>query len=552
MSKSLLNKINQANFLSLLFSFLPRKKATRITSINKKLSSEMNLTIDEYLLGEAEYRKIILKSKGSVNEICINAFKSFNESDYNSIPFPELTKNMIKYMKYLYDIKVFKYYVINFDRFIFFHWSHVTFILEVLRTLKKGISIELCGNIKFKYYEMLKDAISNLEEVHSVSIYPIIQMAKNKLNSFKFYYDMLDWTKVRCIDLLKISKLHYTINELQKCILFPDNANFRKIKINDIGILNSRHFAPLMVKHGWHVEHLKIFNFRDTGVNPAFFSNLPNVKKVKLIQCSHLAFYNFLFIFMKYLSKIKILVLDNITEPEFKNLSEQKECFYIIHNVLPRLNNLEKLEINLNQISNISDTYKLLSKIVSQNKDLKELKIGLTIVNKNKPSTFMEKFIGKEANLEDENLKEFYNLIKEISSLKSLSNLELNFDMDDKMTQIVNTILNVGNNLKNLAMTHTNKLNVSQLFIAHPNLNIINLCLKDAEDTKAKFNYEFAQRPWKSITLKNYPLNNSFIDALIKAKNSLSDLTLENAFNDCEKPTAEVNNILLAIKNFQI
>ena len=120
------------------------------------------------------------------------------------------------------------------------------------------------------------------------------------------------------------------------------------------------------------------------------------------------------------------------------------------------------------------------------------------------------------------------------------------------MTQIYNTILNVGNNLKNLAMTHTNKLNVSQLFIAHPNLNIINLCLKDAEDTKAKFNYEFAQRPWKSITLKNYPLNNSFIDALIKAKNSLSDLTLENAFNDCEKPTAEVNNILLAIKNFQI
>ena len=109
MSKSLLNKINQANFLSLLFSFLPRKRATRITSINKKLSSEMNLTIDEYLLGEAEYRKIILKSKGSVNEICINAFKSFNESDYNVIAFPELIKNMIKYMKYLYDKKVFKY-----------------------------------------------------------------------------------------------------------------------------------------------------------------------------------------------------------------------------------------------------------------------------------------------------------------------------------------------------------------------------------------------------------------------------------------------------------
>ena len=88
MSKSLLNKINQDNFLSLLFSFLPRKKATKVTLINKKLSSELNLTIDEYLLKEEKYRKVILSSKGSINEICNKAFKFYRESDSNEIALP--------------------------------------------------------------------------------------------------------------------------------------------------------------------------------------------------------------------------------------------------------------------------------------------------------------------------------------------------------------------------------------------------------------------------------------------------------------------------------
>ena len=162
--------------------------------------------------------------------------------------------------------------------------------------------------------------------------------------------------------------------------------------------------------------------------------------------------------------------------------------------------------------------------------------------------------MGKENDLEDNYLKDFYTFIKEISSLKKLSSLELNFSLNDKMSQIVTTFFNVGPSLKSLAMVHTKKLNVSQLLYNHPNLIKINLCLneKDSEETKGKFNYEFCQRMWKSIALKNYPLNRSFIDALIKAKNSLHDLTLENTLNVCGKSDDEVNNILLAIKNNRI
>ena len=164
----------------------------------------------------------------------------------------------------------------------------------------------------------------------------------------------------------------------------------------------------------------------------------------------------------------------------------------------------------------------------------------------------MLKFLKKEiSNSQENNLKEFYKLIKEISNLTKLTSLELNFDLDDKMTQIVNTFLNVGNSLKKLKIIHSGKLDVNQILNVHPFLNQIDLCLNSA-DIATKFNYIFAQRSWKSIALKNYPINNSFIEALVKAKNTLNDLTLDNTINVCEKSDSEVNNILLAIKNNNI
>lgn len=557
MSKSLLSKIRQAPILSRIFNFLSKKRAVKVTLINKKLSAELNLTIDEYLLEDENYRKIVLRSKGFVNEICVKVFKYYKECDNNLIPFPEMVKKIVKYMKYLYVKKTIKYYTIILEYFFSMYWTHASFLLEVIRSFKKGISFESGGLFYYKYYDIFKDAILNLEEVHSTSNYLINRINKVKGNSIQLYYEMFDWTKVRCLDLMKFPK---GINRKQipeQGLLIPDNANFRKIKIDDCSTTNCNQLVSLMAKHGGHVEHLKIYNFKDTNVYLNFFSNLTNIKKVKFIKSQCLSFHNFLVLFKKYLSQIKILVLDKMAQSQFKNLSEQKDYFYVLQNVLPRLNHLEKLEMNFSQINNISDIYKLLSSIVSQNPCLKELKIGLTFSDKKdqekkkKESIFMEQFIGKEADLEEYNLKQFYTLVKEISALKKLSNLELNFELDDKMTQIVSTFLNVGENLKNLSLIHTRRMNVTQLLNSHPNLNIISLCLdeKDNEDTKIKFNYEFSQRPWKSITLKNYPLNNSFIEAIIKAKNSLKDLTLENTINSCEKSNGEVSNILLAIKN---
>lgn len=556
MSQGLLNKINQKSLLSHIFTFLSRKRAIKLLLLNKKLSSELNLTIEDSFL-EEKFRKIILHSNGSLIDIAKKSFTCYQESNYNELTFPELVQNIIKYLKFLYFKKVFKYYSIKIDFRSFFKWPLVSFIIEVLRNFKKGISFEFDGSINYKYYDILKDAIGNLDEVHSVNNYLINQQTYKKENAYIMFYDMFDWTKVRCVNLMKFYKFHPAKGYIEKYILIPDNATFRKIVMDNGTDINSDELSNFLIKHSGHIEYLKIFNFSDININTEFFSRLEKIKKVKFIKCNHFIFHNFLIFFKKYLPQIKILVLDEILQTESGNLYEKKEYSYIMENVLSRLSNLEKLELNFTKITNIGNIYKLLTSIISQNENLQSLKLGLKLLNsdekkKNKSSIFLEQFIRKEKNnTEGDNLKEFYKLIKQISTLKKLSNLEFNFELDDKMSQIVSTFLTVGENLKNLVMTHTKKMNVTQILNSHPHLNEINLCLKEksGEETQKKFSYEFSQRYWKSIRLKNYPLNDSFIDALISARKSLNDLTLENTVNVCEKTLPEVNNILLAIKN---
>ena len=101
MSQSLLKKINQTSILSRIFNVLSKKRAVKVTLINQKLSSDLNINIDEYLLEDENYRKIILRSKGYVNEICTKVFKYYKESDNNLIPFPEMVQKIVKYMNYL-------------------------------------------------------------------------------------------------------------------------------------------------------------------------------------------------------------------------------------------------------------------------------------------------------------------------------------------------------------------------------------------------------------------------------------------------------------------
>ena len=556
MSKNLLSKINEVSFLSKMFAFIPRKRAIKITLISKNLSSQLNLGIDDYLL-EEKYRKIILRSKGIINVISTKILKCYKESEnINQITFPEILQKILKYMKYLLIRKTIRYYTVYFDYFFFKNWIQVSFILEVIRYLKKNIRFETCGVFNFKCYDILKAAINNMEEIHSVTNYYLSKTSSSKVNEFLYYYEMFDWSKVKCIDLNKINKAHLGRSTLLKLISFPVNANFRKIIINDSNYFGCNELVPFMHIHGEHIEYLKIINYNDFNVDIMFYLNLTKIKKVKFIKCSHLVFSNFLFFFKNNLPLIKVLVLDNVLESDFKDLSEQKHNFYIMQNVLPRLTNLEKLSLNF--INTSDDIFKLLTTLVSLNPNLIELKISSDfqpkkITNKKK-LTFLDKFIGKDIETKESYLTEFNSFINAISALKKLSCLELNFELNEKMTEIVSNCLNVGESLKSLKINHTKNLNMTLLLNLHSNLNKINLCLneKDAEDKKGKFNYEFATRAWKSISLKNYPLNTSFIDALIKAKNSLYDLTLDNTLNACGKSDSDVNNILLAIKNNMI
>ena len=119
------------------------------------------------------------------------------------------------------------------------------------------------------------------------------------------------------------------------------------------------------------------------------------------------------------------------------------------------------------------------------------------------------------------------------------------------MTTAFNNYFNLGENLNYLNIMHSCKLDLCKLLNAHPNLNKIDFSLvKDGlENPINKFKYEFGQRSWKSITLNDYPINNTFIEALIKCKGSLTQLTLKDSVNVSEKSDVEVNNILLDIKN---
>ena len=241
--------------------------------MNKKLSNQLKLTIDDYLL-EEKYRKIILRSKGYINDISHKIFRCYQDLENSGLTYLEFIKKVLKYLKYLLDRKVFKCYIISFDYFSFLRYSHVSFIVEAIRFLKTGISFKTYGPLNFKYYEILKDAIINLEEVHSITNYLISQSTVYKISSFKLYYELFDWTKIKCIDFVDSPKRSVGHFELKNVLIIPDNANFRKIIIDDSNYINCNLLAPIMIKHGEHIESLKVFNFNDNKVNTDFYQNL--------------------------------------------------------------------------------------------------------------------------------------------------------------------------------------------------------------------------------------------------------------------------------------
>ena len=135
--------------------------------------------------------------------------------------------------------------------------------------------------------------------------------------------------------------------------------------------------------------------------------------------------------------------------------------------------------------------------------------------------------------------------------------------MNDKMTNYFNNYFSVGENLNDLEIIHSGNLDMTQLFLSHPNLNNIKFTLicieaninvdhcdkKKFENFKmVDFDYIFPEKSWNKIFLNYYPINNSLINTLIKYHNSIKELKLKHTINTSGKSNVEVYSILKKIQ----
>ena len=175
-SVNLLKKVNSVSLLSTIFSYVSQKTSIKILQINKKLYTLLNLIVADCYLDKM-YQEIILESKGDLNNIFLQSYtvyqqsSNFKEINHKSLTFKHLISNMIKYINYLYSKKEFKTLVLSLDSKVFANWMNFTFIIEVIRNIKYGLSIKLNSPINYRYYDIIKDAIHNLKEINTMYLF---------------------------------------------------------------------------------------------------------------------------------------------------------------------------------------------------------------------------------------------------------------------------------------------------------------------------------------------------------------------------------------------
>lgn len=139
-AENYLNKLNSSSILSGIFAYIPTKRSYQIIKMNKKLSKSLNINISDCYL-DKKYQEIIIKSKGVINSIFQESFNFYQSSDFqqnkNGLSFQKLISNIIKYLKYLYMKKELKTIVVVIDGNIYNSWMYFTFVIEVLRNIKK-------------------------------------------------------------------------------------------------------------------------------------------------------------------------------------------------------------------------------------------------------------------------------------------------------------------------------------------------------------------------------------------------------------------------------
>ena len=570
-----LKKLSSPSLLSKLFSYIPKKSAIKILQYSKKISSLLNLTIGDYFL-DKKYQEIMHNSNGNLNFIFLKSFDIYQNYvlDYGrnrpEISFTEIISNLIKYITFLSKKNKFKHLVLNFDANIYTNWMYFKCFIDIVRNIKYGLSLKINTAINYRYYEIIKDAIHDLKEINTITLYSFKKVKKDE-QYIKDYFDIFDWINVKCLNFSGVIDYFDYKNDIED-IDIPDNSPFRKLILDDKCYFNARKLTGLIFKHSCHIEHLKIYNFNDKffyekgekSLNKGIFQKLQNIQKIKFINAQHLYLFSFLIFAKKILPSIKVLIFDNICEYEKENYIYMQEHYNDMIKNANYLKNLEKFEINFNSNVTIYHAFQILSIIINNNLNIKDLKITIPeIKNENKElnlkkiRNLLEKFVNLDLSeinddtLSKNEIEEFTNLIKSISNLKNLASLQLYVSMNDKMAKIFNKYFSGGETLNNLVIIHSNKLNLDQIFNLCPNLNKINLQLLKNENGNVNYNfkYDFPQRKWRSIELANYPLNNSLVDALIKNKNTINHLTVKDSVNKSSRSDVEFNNILLEIKN---
>ena len=545
------------SLISTIFSYVPIEKSLQILRFNKKYSSLLNLNLVDYYL-DKEYQKIIGNSKCSINYIFENSIKVFQSESLSSNSFAKLTSNIIKYLKLLYFKKEFKSFNLAINLSVCNNYLYLTFALEIIRNIKYGLCLKIYPTINFRYYGILKDAIHNLDEIKSVDI-SYFSNEEIGIVTTKDFFKYFDWTKVKCLNLASSKNSHFPFKN--KMDFIPDNASFSKIYSDEDKNYCLRKLVNLKQIHAKHIEHLKIFNFSDKffPLNTKefyFFNDFTKLKNIKFINCKQFSLYKFLLFFQNSIFSIQKLILDRVDLKSNDILANyDNNCFIA---TLKNLTNLEKLEINFNPKSIPYSIFEILALIVNSNQNLKKIKITIPeLKNEN---------IGQNENncLDNDSSYEsgFTNFIMSISSLKKISSVNLVIPMNDKMTNSFNNYFSVGESLNELEIIHSGNLNMTQLFLSHPNLVSINFTLicKEANINvehfekiifdnfkMADFDYNFPKKNWKKIALNYYPLSKSFLNTLINYKCSIKELKLNNTINTTEKSNVELYSILIKI-----
>ena len=258
-----LTKINSNTLLSNIFSYISKEKTIKIAQINKKLLSSLNLTIDDYYI-DKKYQKIILNSKGNINNIFENVYQLYKKDDFQCKTFAELTLNVINYLKYLYTKKIFKSFNLTINgNNTFMKWTYFLFTIEIIRNIKCGLCLKISSKVSSKYYELIKDAILNLDEVKSVDIHSFKSGDNDNYN--QNFIQLFDWTKIKCLNFADMAYMHFHVQENLKNI--PKNASFSKFCVNEDKWVNIKKIEKFLHLHASHIENLKIINFSDMNIN---------------------------------------------------------------------------------------------------------------------------------------------------------------------------------------------------------------------------------------------------------------------------------------------